>query len=338
MRKEYIIKRIFLTIFVIFGVLVITFVLSRIIPGDPAALWVGAHPTKEQLERARKELHLDEPYFIQFIYYLKDVFSGSFGISYRTRTPVIKDIKTALPATLELMFFSFTIALLVGIPLGVLAGTRRGSYVDHLVRILGVSGASIPPFWLALVLQFVLGNTLGIFPLTKRVDDVLRITTGFKPITGFYLLDSLLQGNWKVFIDVMRHMVLPGITLASYPLALSSRMTRALMVEVLRENYIRSVTAWGLPKNVIVFKYALKNAIIPTIAAVGMSFAYTLVGAFLVEVIFAWPGIGSYAALAMLSLDYPAILGTVIVIAFFYCIVNLVVDIIQAILDPRVRL
>lgn len=337
-RREYIARRILLAVLVVFGVLIITFTISRVIPAHPEALWVGAHPTPEQLEKARELLHLDKPYYVQFLYYLRDVLTGTLGVSYRTHMPVIENIRDSLPATLELMVVAFIIALVLGIPLGIIAGVRRDSFIDHLVRVVGVSGASLPAFWFALTLQLVFSNWLGLLPSTKRVDEIVVLTTGFKPITGFYLIDSLLQGNITVFTNALEHIILPAVALATYPLGLSARMTRALVIEVLRENYIRSALAWGLPQKLVVYKYTLKNAIVPTIAAIGMSFAYTLVGAFLVEIIFAWPGIGSYAALAMLSLDYPAILGTVIIVAVFYVFANLIVDLLQAIIDPRVEL
>ena len=252
--------------------------------------------------------------------------------------PVIDDIRTALPATLELIIFAFTIAMAIGIPLGVLAALKKYSIIDHLIRIFTVSGASMPVFWLALITQLVLSSWLRLFPAAKRVDESIVLETGFHPLTGFYLLDSLLQGNTLVFTNVLQHMILPALVLSLYPLCLSARMTRALMLEVLNEHYIRSARAWGLPRKLILFKYALKNVIAPVVASLGLSFGYTIIGAFMVEIIFVWPGIGYYTAMALLSFDYPAVMGCIIVVSIFYCIINTVVDILHAIIDPRVKL
>ncbi|RLG86285.1 MAG: ABC transporter permease, partial [Thermoprotei archaeon] len=203
-RREYLIKRALLLVLVIFGVILITFFITRIIPARPELLWVGPHATIEQIEKARKFLHLDEPYHIQFLYYIRDLLTGNWGISWRTKTPVINDIKTHLPATLELIVFAFIIAIGIGIPLGVLAALKKYSIVDHFIRIFTVSGASVPVFWLALIAQLVLSNWLGVFPSAKRVDEEIVIETGFNPVTGFYLLDSLVQGNMPVFTSVIR--------------------------------------------------------------------------------------------------------------------------------------
>ena len=337
-RKEYLIKRALLLVLVVFGVILITFIITRIIPARPELLWVGPHATIEQIEKARKFLHLDEPYHVQFFYYIRDLLSGNWGISWRTKIPVIEGIRTSLPATLELIIFAFIIAMAIGIPLGVLAALKKYSIIDHFIRVFTVSGASVPVFWLALIAQLVLSNWLGIFPGAKRVDEEIVIETGFKPITEFYLLDSLIQGNISVFISVIRHIILPALVLSVYPLCLSARMTRALMIEVLNENYIRSAKAWGLPRNVLLFKYALKNVIAPVVASLGLSFGYTIIGAFMVEIIFVWPGIGYYAAMSLLSFDYPAVMGCIIIVAIFYCVINTIVDILHAIIDPRVKL
>ena len=336
--REYIVKRLILLVVVVFGVLIITFVITRIIPAHPELLWAGAHPTKEQIERARKELKLDQPIHIQLYCYLTDFLSGNWGVSWRTRQPVLKDIQAALPATLELVIFAFIIAILLGVPLGTIAALKRNTWVDHTIRIVSVMGASVPVFWLALILQLVLSNWLGILPSAKRVDEYLVYETGFREITGFILLDSLIQGNIPVFINALQHIVLPALVLALYPFGLCARMTRAVMVEVLNELYTRSALAWGLPRRLVVYRYALKNALAPVIASLGLSFGYTIIGAFMVEIIFVWPGIGLYAAMALLSYDYPAIIGCVIVVAIIYTVINMVVDIIHAIIDPRVKL
>ncbi|MEN2974769.1 MAG: ABC transporter permease [Candidatus Caldarchaeales archaeon] len=336
--KEYIVKRLILLVFVILGVLFITFVITRLIPARPELLWAGPHATIEQIERARKQLHLDEPLYLQLILYLQDFIMGNWGVSWRTKSPVLTDVLSTLTATLELVVTAFLIAFIIGVPIGVFAALKKYSWIDDLIRILTVVGASIPVFWLALIVQLFFGNWLGILPSAKRIDEWTVIVTGFKPITGFYLIDSLIQGNSAVFTDALKRLVLPSLVLAAYPLCLSARMTRAVMIEVLSEHYIRSLTAWGLPERIILFKYSLKNTIVPVIASLGLSFGYTIIGAFMVELVFVWPGIGFYAAMSLLSFDYPAVIGCVVTVAIFYCIINTIVDLIHSTIDPRVRL
>ncbi len=336
--REYIIKRVLLLVFVVLGVLITTFVITRVIPSRPELLWAGPHATIEQIEKARKELHLDKNILVQLFFYLRDFVQGDWGVSWRTRSPVLNDVLTALPATLELVFVAFVFATIVGVALGVYAALRRDSLADHIIRIVSVIGASMPVFWLALILQLVLSSWLRILPAAKRVDEALVIETGFHPITGFYLLDSLLEGNIPVFLNVVKHIILPALVLSLYPLSLSARMTRAVMIEVLNEPFVRSAYAWGLPRRLVIYKYALKNSIVPVIASLGLSFGYTIIGAFMVELIFVWPGLGLYAAMSLLSFDYPAVMGTIVIVAVMYSVINMIVDIIHATIDPRVKL
>ncbi len=336
--KEYIVKRVALLVLVVFGVLVITFVITRVIPAHPELLWAGPHATMEEIKKAREELHLNEPIPIQLLLYLRDFIRGDWGVSWRTKSPVLHDVLTALPATLELVITAFVIAFVVGIPLGVLAALKRGSVIDHVIKVVTVLGASMPVFWLAMIAQLVFATWLHILPAAKRVDEILVLRTGFHPITGFYLIDALIEGNLPVFLDVLRHLILPALVLSFYPMSLCARMTRAMMVEVLNEQYVRAARSWGIPERVVIFKYALKNAIAPVIASLGLSFGYTIIGAFMVELIFVWPGIGFYAAMSLLSFDYPAIVGVIVIVAIFYSVINMIVDIIHAVIDPRVKL
>ncbi|MCF8885642.1 MAG: ABC transporter permease [Aigarchaeota archaeon] len=336
--REYIVKRLILLVFVVLGVLFITFIITRLIPARPELLWAGPHATIEQIEKARKQLHLDKPVYVQFFLYLQDFIMGNWGISWRTKSPVFTDVLSTLTATLELVIVAFFIAFIVGVLTGVIAALKKYSWIDDFIRIVTVIGASIPVFWLALIVQLVFGNWLGILPSAKRVDEWIVIVTGFKPITGFYLIDSIIQGNLAVFVDALKRIILPALVLSTYPFCLSARMTRAVMIEVFSEQHVKSLIAWGLPERTILFKYSLKNTIVPVIASLGLSFGYTIVGAFMVELVFVWPGIGFYAAMSLLSFDYPAVIGCVITVAIFYCIINTVVDLIHSIIDPRVRL
>jgi len=335
---EYLIKRLFLLVLVVLGVLVITFILTRVIPARPELLWAGPHARLEDILRARKELHLDEPLYMQLYYYLRDFFTGNWGVSWRTRQPVLQDVLSALPATLELIVVGFALALVIGIPLGFYSALRLGSAKDDVVRSIAVIGASMPVFWAALVLQLVFGMWLKVLPAGKRIDTGLAIMTGFHPITGFYLLDSLLQGNIPVFIDVLKRIVLPAIAVSIYPLSLTVRMVRSLTIEVLNENFVRFLEANGIDKKTLIYRYVLRSVISPVIASLGLSFGYTIIGAFMVELVFVWPGIGYYAGMALLSFDYPAILGSIVFVAVFYSAINLVVDLIHAWIDPRVKL
>jgi len=334
----YLIQRLFLTLVVVLGVVTIVFMTTRIIPAHPEFLWVGPHATEEQLIKARKELHLDEPIIIQYLYYLKSLLQGDLGVSWRTKNPVLVDIISALPGTLELAITGFTIGIILGLPLGLLAALNYGGLVDKTLRMVTVSGSAIPVFWAALVFQLVLAIKLGLLPGAHRIDPNLVVITGFKPITGFYILDTLITGRIELFIDVIKRLIMPSLVVAMYPMSLTARMARSLALESLQEDFIRNLRSWGVPSSVIIRRYILKLIITPIIASLGLSFGYTLVGAFLVEVIFAWNGLGMYIVMAILSFDYPAIIGGVIVVAIFYCLINTFVDILHAHIDPRVKL
>ncbi|MBC7094454.1 ABC transporter permease [Thermococcus sp.] len=335
---EYIVYRLVLALFVILGVVTIVFFISRVIPSDPAGLWVGAHPTKEAIEKATEELHLNEPLIKQYFYYLSSLLHGDLGVSIRTHNPVAHDLKSAFTATFELILAAELVAMVVGVILGVYSAVKKDSWLDNLSRVFAISGVSLPTFWFGMILQLVFFKYLGVLPLAGRVDSVVILENPLEIITGFYLLDSLITGNIAIFIDALKHLILPAITLAMYPIGLITRQVRSMMIEVLQENYIRTAWAYGIPPKRVYFKYALKNAIAPALITVGLSFAYTLIGAFLVELIFNWPGLGRYAAYSILSMDYPAILGVTIIAAVTYVFINLFVDLIQVYLDPRIEL
>jgi peptide/nickel transport system permease protein len=325
-------------VIVIIGVMLITFLVSHVIPGNPAALYAGSHPTAQEIENAKVTLGLNQPIYVQFYIYVADLLHGNLGVSIRTHNPVLTDVAEGLSATLELITFAFIIAVVGGVLVGVLSASRRDRIPDHLGRVTAILGVSMAPFWLAMIFQLVFAQTLGWFPLGGRLSTDVSIIYPIKTITGFNLIDSLLELNFVAFFDSLWHIVLPAVALATYPFGLTVRMVRTMMIEVLQENYTRAELAWGLPERLILFRYALKNAISSTVIALGMSFAYSLTGAFLDEIIFTWPGLGTYTALSILALDYPAIMGTVIVVAVFYVVINLLVDIFQAFMDPRVTL
>jgi peptide/nickel transport system permease protein len=335
---QYVLRRVAHACIVIVGVLLITFLVSHVIPGNPAALWVGSHPTAEQIRKATENLGLNKPLPVQFYIYVTDLLHGNLGVSIRTHNPVLSDVAVGLAATLELILVAFFMAVIAGILLGVYSAAHRDHVPDHVGRVVAILGVSMAPFWLAMILQLIFSQTLGLFPLGGRLSTSVSIIYPLRTITGFDLIDSILEGNFVAFTDSLWHIFLPALALAAYPFGLTVRMIRTMMIEVLQENYTRSALAWGLSGRIILFKYALKNAISSAVIALGMSFAYSLTGAFLDEIIFVWPGLGTYTALSILALDYPAIMGTVIVVATFYVAINLLVDIFQAFMDPRVTL
>ncbi|MBI3762562.1 MAG: ABC transporter permease [Chloroflexi bacterium] len=338
MLTRYLLRRIALALLVIVSVSAVTFLVARVVPSDPAALYAGQRPTEAQIAAARDRLGLDRPLYVQYVRFVRDVLSGDLGTSYKTKHAILSDVKAFLPATLEMVIASTILALVVGIPAGVIAGAARGSWFDNASRLISIAGVSLPTFWLALILQLIFFGQLGLLPLSGRVSNQIALFSPIPTLTCFYLIDALVTGNWSAWRDAGLHLVLPAFTLATYPIGLALRMTRAAMIEVLSEKYIIAARAQGLPERTILFEYALKNAIVPTLTVLGLSFAYSLTGAFLVEVIFSWPGLGKYVTDAILNVDFPVIVSVTLVVTLFYVVINLAVDLLQAALDPRVVL
>lgn len=334
--RKYIIKRIFLSIIVLFIVILITFVITRAIPGDPAVKWAGPRATADQIAAARIELGLDKPYVVQFLTYTGNLLQGNLGYSYITHRPVADELLEAIPATMELIILSTAISILVGIALGLYSAKYKDRLLDHTVRFFAIGSVSLPSFWLALALQLVFYGILGIFPLGGRVSTNISIFHEIPDITGLLLLDSVLTGNWIVFKDALWHIVLPVITLSTN-VGVVARMTRSALLEILNEDYIYAERSYGIKEQYILWVYALKNSLGPTATVVTLTIGYTIVNTFLVESIFSWPGIGKYVSNAVMSFDYPAIIGVTIFSAIVYLILNLIADIIIS-LDPRVRI
>lgn len=337
-KLEYTLRRLFLSILVLLGMTIITFTLTRVVPNNPASLYLGTRARPEQIAEVTEELGLNDPIPQQYTRYLSDLLSGDLGDSLATKRPVTTEIASRLPATAELLLTSLVIAISVGIPLGVFSAQLHGKPADIFVRAFSIIGVSLPQFWLGLLLQLFFGLLLEWFPLASRVDSTLRFTSPIQDITGLFLIDTLITGNWVAFQDVAWHLVLPAVTLAAYPIGLIARMTRATMLEVMAQNYIRTAEAYGLSRRLIVYVYALKNAIIPTLTVIGLTFAYSLTGAFYVEIIFNWPGLGLFTARSFLNLDFPAIMGVTLFGAVGYIVINLCIDLLQAYIDPRVSL
>ena len=334
--KKIILRRLFLGMIVLLGVVIITFFLTRVIPSDPAAKWVGPRAKPEQIAKARIELGLDKPLYVQFFKYLTDLVQGDLGYSLRTRRPIMLDLKENLPATIELVLISTIAAVFIGIPLGVISAKRKDQWLDHISRLFSVGVVSLPTFWVALIMQLVFFRILGILPMGGQLSTEIKLTMEIPKITGFIIFDSLITGNFRIFFDALWHLILPGISIGLYPIGLVARMTRSALLEILSNDYITAARSYGLKERTVLWSYALKNSVGTTSTVVALSIGYALVNTFLTESIFSWPGIGSYIATAVIGLDYPAIMGVTIFSAIAYVILNLIADIVIA-LDPRVR-
>ena len=337
-KIEYILRRILTSILVLLGVSVITFALARVVPTNAAALYIGPRARPADIERVSHQLGLDRPLPVQYAIYMRDLLHGDLGTSIGTKRPVTQEITERLPVTLELLVVAMLVATLVGVPLGVLSARWQGKAPDILIRTISIVGVSMPAFYLGLLLQILFFRNLDWLPLAGRIDSNLRFTSPVEQITHFILLDTILTSNWVAFKDALRHIILPAMTLAAYPVGLISRMTRAAMLEVLEQDYIRTARAYGIKETVITYLYALKNAISPTLTVIGLTFAIALTGTFYVEIIFNWPGLGLFTVRSLLNVDYPAIMGVTLFGAVGYVAINLVVDLLHSWVDPRISL
>ena len=330
---KYIIKRLLMLIPVLLGVSLFVFVIMHVFTGDPASLILGQHATKIQIEALRQEMGLNDPIYVQFGRFLWQLLHGDLGRSVITKRPVLGDLLSQFPATIELALFSLAIASIVGIFIGVISAVKRYSIFDHVSMITALLGVSMPIFWLGLILIIVFSVNLHWLPVAGRVDIGIEPTT----ITHFYLLDSILTGNWDAFWSSLQHLILPGIALAAYSMAIIARMTRSTMLEVIKQDYIRTAHAKGLDERTVVYHHALKNALIPIVTVIGLQFGFLLGGAVLTETVFSWPGIGSLTVNAILESDFAMVQGCVILVATVFVIVNLLVDLLYAYLDPRIH-
>ncbi len=318
---------------VLLGVSIVVFFMVRAIPGDPAQIMLGQQATQEQVQQIRENMGLDKPIFVQYGLFLKDALRGDLGDSIVTGRPVTTELLTRLPATLELTAFAMLIAILVGVPVGVISAVRQYSLLDKSTSVLALTGISMPIFWLAMILVVIFGVNLELLPFPGRLDP----TTGITAITGLVLVDSLLTLNFAGFWDGLLHLIMPALALATIPMAVIMRMTRSSMLEVMNEDYVRTARAKGVVPWRVVFKHALRNAMLPTITVIGLQTGLLMGGAIITETIFSWPGIGLYTYNSISSRDYASIQGVVLYAALLFVLINLLVDILYAILDPRVR-
>jgi peptide/nickel transport system permease protein len=318
---------------VLLGVSIVVFFMVRAIPGDPAQIMLGQQATQEQVQQIRENMGLDKPIFVQYGLFLKDAIRGDLGDSIVTGRPVTAELLTRLPATFELVAFAMSIAILVGVPVGVISAVRQYSLLDKTTSVLALTGISMPIFWLAMILVVIFGVNLELLPFPGRLDP----TTGITAITGLVLVDSLLTLNFAGFWDGLLHLIMPALALATIPMAVIMRMTRSSMLEVMNEDYVRTARAKGVVPWRVVFKHALRNAMLPTITVIGLQVGLLMGGAIITETIFSWPGIGLYAYNSISSRDYASVQGVVLYGALLFVLVNLFVDVLYAILDPRVR-
>jgi peptide/nickel transport system permease protein len=318
---------------VLFGVSLVVFVMVRAIPGDPAQILLGQTATPEQVQQLRAQLGLDQPLPTQYLLFLRDALTGDLGSSIVTGRPVTTELIDRFPATLELVLAALLFAVVVGIPVGVIAAVRQYSFVDKITSVIALTGVSMPIFWLAMVLVVIFTVNLELLPFPGRVGNDVTFTS----YTGLYLVDTLITFNLPAFWDVLKHLIIPAIALGTIPMAVITRMTRSSMLEVMGEDYVRTARAKGVAPWRVVFRHALRNAMLPTVTVIGLQFGLLIGGAVITETIFGWGGIGQVALDSIYRRDYAMIQGVVLYGATCFVLVNLLVDVLYAVLDPRVR-
>jgi peptide/nickel transport system permease protein len=330
---NYIIKRLLALIPILIGVAIIVFLIVHLIPGDPAQTMLGERATDQALERLREQMGLNDSLPVQFWRYVKDLLRGDLGRSIMSNNPVSAELVQRFPATLELSFFAIIFAVFVGVPAGIFASMNQNSWFDNLSMLIALIGVSMPIFWLGLMFIWLFAVELGWFPPSSRIGVGLEFT----PITNLYVIDSILQFNFTALKNVLHHLVLPAVALGTIPMAIIARMTRSSMLEVLKKDYIRTAYAKGLKRKIVIFKHALKNAMVPIITVVGLQFGVLLGGAVMTETIFSWPGLGKYLVDAIYARDFPIVQGGILFFAGVFVIVNLIVDLSYALVDPRIQ-
>lgn len=333
----YVLRRLGMSVLLLFGVTLVTFTLANLVPGNPivAALGEGAASNPATVEAYIAKHGLDQPLPVQYFTYLANLFQGNMGVSLRTGQPVATDLQKALPATFEVAIGAIIVSLALGVTLGSIAAYRRGKISDQLVRVLSLIGLSIPTFWMALVSFNFFFLQLRIAPGSGRLSPILSPPP---TVTGLYTVDALLAGQWATFMDALAHLMLPVFVLSLFTIGLLTRFVRTSVLEVLDADYIRAGRAKGLSGSRMLFGYVLRGASLPILTIVGLAFGSLLSGTVLVEAVFAWPGLGTYAFNSATSLDLPGVMGVGLVVGFIYLAINFAVDLLYGVLDPRVRL
>ena len=331
---RFISRRLFHLIFILIGVSILVFLMLRLIPGDPAHLLVGELASPQDIARIREKLGLDSSYVYQYFIYASNLLKGDMGTSIRSNVPVSQEIFVRFLATVELSIAAMLISSLIGILAGVISSVRQYSIFDYFSMMMALVGISMPIFWLGLMLMYLFSVKWGILPMMGRFTMGLD----YHVISGLVMLDSLLSGDFQLFFNSVKHLILPAFTLATIPMAIIARMTRSSMLEVMSKDYIRTARAKGLSRGTVIFRHALKNAFLPIITVIGLNFGLLLGGAVLTETIFSWPGLGRYVVDSLSARDYPAVQGCILFFAVIMVIVNLTVDIFYLYLDPRLRI
>lgn len=331
---SYVFKRLIWMVFVLFGVMTIVFFISHVVPADPVAAMLGGQAPPELIEEVRAKWNLDKPVYQQYLIYIWRLIHGDLGTAISTGQPVAEDLLLYFPATFELATMATVLSVLLGISLGVISAVKRGRLADHLSRVLALSGISMPVFWLGLLMLLLFYYLLGWLPGAGQLPYYMS-----RPprVTGLILIDSLISGRFDAFTSALRHMVMPALVLSFYGVAAISRITRSSMLDVLQEEYINTARAKGLREISVITKHALKNAMLPVSTIAGITYGRLLEGSVITETIFAWPGLGRYATNAFLSVDFPAVVGSTMLIALLYAVTNLIVDISYAYLNPKIR-
>ncbi|MFI5338541.1 MAG: ABC transporter permease [Candidatus Methylomirabilales bacterium] len=330
---QYAIKRFLTIVPVLIGVSLIVFSFTHLIPGDPAVAMLGERATPQRVAEVRAQLGLDQPLYTQYFIYVGKILHGDLGASILRGDPVLRDLVRRFPATVELATSAILIAILVGIPMGIISAVWRNSFFDGFSRLVALTGVSMPIFWLGLMLAWCFGVVLGWLPTGFRLGTDVTLVT----VTHFNILDSLLAGNWSALVSSLRHLILPAIALSTIPMAVIARMTRASLLEVLSQDYIRTAESKGLPQRAVILRHAMRNALLPVMTVTGLQVGRLLAGAILTETIFSWPGIGLWIYESIQARDYPIVQGATLFIATIFVMVNLLTDVLYAAVDPRIK-
>jgi peptide/nickel transport system permease protein len=332
----YIARRAGVSVLLLLGVTLVTFILTNLVPGDPALANLGeqAGSNPEIVAAYRAKYGLDKPLPQQYLIYLSNLLHGDLGESQLTHQAVLTDLKTAVPATMEIALGAIVLSVLIGVSFGVIGAVRRGRVVDQLLRVISLVGISVPTFWLALVSFYVFAFKLDIAPGSGRLSPALDPPP---TVTGLYTVDSLLAGQWGTFVDASAHLMLPTLVLTAYTVGLLTRFSRTAVLEVLDQDFVRAARAKGLPGRTVLVRYVLRAALVPILTVVGLAFGSLLSGTVLVEAVFSWPGLGAYAYQAASHLDLPGVMGVGLVVGVTYLVINFIVDLLYGVIDPRVR-
>jgi peptide/nickel transport system permease protein len=331
--KWYIIKRLLQLIPVILGVTIIAFSLIHIAPGDPARTMLGQHATQKEINEIREKYGLDEPLYIQYGIWLSGVIRGDLGRSILTNELVVNEIASRFPNTIELAIAAMLFAIVIGGFAGVISASKQYSVTDYTVMGIALFGISMPVFWLGIMLMLIFGVILGWLPIGGRIDLLIP----FQRVTGFMVIDSIITWNIDALVSVLRHLILPAIALGTIPMAMIARVTRSSMLEVLRQDFIRTERAKGLSERAVIYKHAVRNAMVPVVTVIGLNFGLLMAGAILTETVFSWPGLGRLVVEAVYERDYPLVVGCILIFAIVFVIVNLITDIFYTYIDPRIK-